>query len=131
MNNFKLITFRVFTAAYLFFASVDLLYSLIYRIPECDVFDAMFNIIEYNTILKGAVIKEFDKIPLDLCVYRCIEYRNCKSINFLFSPDQRGDCQLNSKEVGEFGVKLVPKAPWAHMQTPPEDQQDKVSLNSI
>ena len=114
-------------ATYIFLATTDTLLSLIYRIPECDIFDGMFDVIEYNQILKGARIQEYSDIRLDLCVYRCFSFRNCKSINFLLSPNQTGDCQLLSKEKGELGVKLVQKPKWAHLQTPPEDQQDKVS----
>ena len=121
-----LLYFRVFIATYVFLASTETILSLIYRIPECDIFDGMFDDIEYDQILKGARIQEFLNIKLDLCVYRCLSFRNCKSINFLLNPNQTGDCQLLSKEKGEVRVKLVPKPRWAHLQTPPEDQQDKV-----
>ena len=113
--------------AYVFFATTETILSLIYRIPECDILDGMFDIIEYDKILKGSRIQEFSNVKLDLCVYKCLLFRNCKSINFLLNPNQVGDCHLISKEKGELGVKLVPKPKWAHLQTPPEEHQDKVS----
>ena len=112
---------------YVFLASVETVYSLIYRVPDCGIFDGMFTVVSNGMALKGAVIQEFSTVPLDLCIYRCTQYLDCKSINFLEQPGGTGSCQLLSKEVGEVGVKLVSSPKWVHLQTPPEDQQDKVS----
>ena len=112
---------------------METLHSLIYRVSECGIFDAMFSLGEKNNKLVGSVLDIFDKIELDHCTYRCAgQFIDCKSINFKRAAGQAdwiGRCELNSKEKEDMGVSLEKHEGWIHLQTPPEDQQVKVSLS--
>ena len=46
---------------------------------------------------------------MEQCIPKCIQYVNCKSINYWEDGHggMKSECELNSKEVGEEGVHLV------------------------
>ena len=44
---------------------------------------------------------------------------------------QAGACHLISKESGDPGVKLISNSGWVHLQTTPEDTQNKVSFKVL
>ena len=111
--------------------SAQSMHFLVYRVPECGIFDAMFTVVSDAKRLEGDVIKEFPNLQIDQCIYRCVQHLSCKSINFLPNPGRKGTCQLSSSEVGDFGSKLLPMKGWIHLQTPSEDQQDKVRFRYI
>ena len=111
--------------------SAQSMHFLVYRVPECGIFDAMFTVVSDAKRLEGDVIKEFPNLQIDQCIYRCVEHLSCKSINFHLHEGRRGTCQLSSSEVGDFGSKLLSMRGWIHLQTPSEDQQDKVRFRYI
>ena len=122
---------RVFTAVYIILTNTGSLHSLIYRVPECGIFDAAFSVVSVNTKLEGATIAAFPNLSPHACSHKCIEYRNCKSINVQVLPGQTGACHLINKESGDPGVNLIPNSGWVHLQTTPEDTQDKVSFKTL
>ena len=122
---------RVFTAVYIILTNTGSLHSLIYRVPECGIFDAAFSVVSVNTKLEGATIAAFPNLSPHACSHKCIEYRNCKSINVQVLPGQTGACHLISKESGDPGVKLISNSGWVHFQTIQEDTQDKVSFKIL
>ena len=91
----------------------------------------MFSVGEKDKKLVGSVIYVFDKIDLDLCTSKCAGlFVDCKSINFKRGKDKtcwNGRCELNKEEKDGEDVMLVDAEGWIHLQTPPEEQQDKVS----
>ena len=107
------------------------MHSFIYRIPECGIFDGTFSVVTQGHALEGGLIlQRFYKVPLEICMHNCINYRRCKSMNFENKGDvmcTSGTCELLSREVGEEGARLVSQKGWVHLQTPPEDEIDKVS----
>ena len=112
---------------------MEIFYCLIYRIPECGIFDGMFSVGEKNKRLHGSVIYTFDNIELDLCTYKCSGlFTDCRSINFKRNEDKTcwsGQCELNREEKDGEEVELVEENGWIHLQTPPEEQQDKVFVS--
>ena len=96
--------------------------SAIFRLQECSKYDAEFSVLQRNKILEGAVLQTHKNIAIGPCQQMCIKNQLCQSINYCGWRKTKDDryCQLLSKEIGDQGVKLVPKRGCIHVQTPDE-----------
>ena len=115
------------------FALIYVVNSKILRLQSCDKFDADFSIIYKDKVLLGAIISKYHGLTWIRCVQKCIQYQECKSINYLEKNNSAMDsnCELNSKEILDKGVKLVDSLHLvgrsAYAETP--KQQRMVSFN--
>ena len=127
----KLPTFRATLILCFCSIFIDNARSVLFRLPQCDKFDATFTSMRPNSFLEGATIAKFPEISFDSCMVKCIHYRSCKSMNFgeCETPTcLMGTCVLSSAEVEDEGVKVIHMMGWTHIQTPPLREQEQVLI---
>ena len=120
---YKLFFLRCILKAWLLFIFPKITLGEILRLSNCSKMDAKFSQVNNGYKLVGSLVAAFDKINGADCVKKCLNYTQCKSINFHF---ERSLCELIKKNIEDEGASLEKRKGWSHVETP--RTQQKVSL---
>ena len=123
LGNSHLFSFRLFISVYTLFAYITVIHTGILRLPECNKVDGMFSKFHRNQRLVGSIILRFAKFNIGRCISKCLEFSECKSVNFLDyvteSMQSIGACELNYEEIASRGKsKLVYQEKSTYLETP-------------
>ena len=86
--------------------------AIILRLPCLDHAD--FTVVHEHKFLKGSVIAIHRGVTDISCMIKCVEHQKCKSYNI---DRASGECQLNSKVVGDADSMLSDGNGWIYKST--------------
>ena len=87
---------------------------------------------KYNSILTGNVVLSLRTTGLIACSHKCIKFSWCISINYNFTAERDGDCQLNNAGLPdnelESSASLVEKKGFLFSQLRPKKVGDCINI---